>query len=122
MKNIEAMEGFAPVLSLIREGRFKEALSMLSPLGSPRKIGERTIYQLLRAELSLELGDLKAVLAACAMIGAADDPRICARRHRALARAYFALGEFPRGHAELASARAAARSSGRCCGASYCGA
>ena len=112
MQSVEALEGFSPVLSLIREGRFKEALLVLSPLGSPRKIGERTIYQLLRAELSLELGDLTGVLATCAEISAADDPTVCARRHRALARAYFALGEFPRGHAELASARAAARTSG----------
>ena len=112
MHRIEALEGFAPVLSLIREGRFKDALVVLSPLGSPRKIGERTIYHLLRAELSVELGDLRSALAACTEIKTADDAHISARRHRALARTYFALGEFARGNSELASARAAARTSG----------
>ncbi len=112
MQSIEALEGFAPVVSLVREGRFKEALLELSPLGSPRRIGERAAYHLLKGEISVELGELRSAIAACEAISMVDSPQVSARRHRTLARAYFALGEFPRGHAEMSSARVAARMSG----------
>ena len=109
MQVAAAMEGFSSVISLVREGRFKEALNELSPLGSPRRIGERTIYDLLNAELSLELGELSTTIKACESLAELDNPIIAARRDLALAKAHFFLGNFALGKQALASARDAAR-------------
>jgi DNA-binding NtrC family response regulator/tetratricopeptide (TPR) repeat protein len=107
-----AAEGFAGVINLFNQGRFRQAYGELRPLGSPRRIGERTLYELLRAELLLELGDLSASLNATATLSKEVDPTVVCRRERTRCRAYFYRGDYAASMRALQFARQAAIESG----------
>ena len=112
MTDIAATDGFANVTALMDEGRFKEAHAILRPSGSPRRIGERTIYALLQAELSVELGDLNGCIRACNLLDGVEDPTIRTRAFRARARARFYLGQHADAMADLQRARSSANDAG----------
>jgi DNA-binding NtrC family response regulator len=94
MNTAVALTGFTTVLDQMREGRFKQALTDLRPLGTPRRIGERAMYELLRAELLFELGDLNGCITICHALTAEDDPTLVTRRERTLTRAHFYSGNY----------------------------
>ena len=103
-----AADGFAGVISLIEEGRFKEASTALRPIGSPRRIGERALFNLLQTELLIELGDLNGCIRSSNLLEGHQDPSILCRAYRASARARFYLGDHAQAMGDLQRARASA--------------
>ena len=103
-----AAQGFAGVITLFEEGRFKQSFAELRPLGTPRRIGERALFELLRAELLLELGDLTGCLNGTDNLSKETDSVIVCRRERSRCRARFYLGDYDAAMRSLHCARQAA--------------
>jgi DNA-binding NtrC family response regulator len=103
-----ASQGFTRVIDLMAEGRFKQAFVELRPLGAPRRIGERTVFEILKAELLLELGELRSCVRLCDSLDANDDATVAARRERARSKALFYLGDYASAMEALRRAKLAA--------------
>src|SRR5215210_1427140 len=99
---------------LLREGRFKEASAVLQSSNPLRRPAERVHHELLRAELSLELGDVTASDRRAS--GLAQNGRhtaaVTARAERVLARTSFYRGAFAQSKQHALRARLAAAASG----------